>query len=1035
MVKRITIVIAVFFIVCIVAVGQNYPEIKESRNDHYARFVPFTPIIGKGCGTITDIFQDNLGYIWLAGTQCLSKFDGNAIRKYVNDGTPGSLPSSNVTCITQDHYGRLWVGTKNGLCIYDYNKDVFINIIGPDTSRVEDDSLFIRAILADGDSLLWIDTQQGFLWKIDLEKLIVINTFHHKFSHQPYYYYHDIYRDPKGILWLGGRGVGPFQLDEKTEFLKTLPYDAKKIIPGIKHDGDAAYFYTDSNNNFWIGALDGIYLYNTSTNHFRNFMTASSWTMLESSDGELWFGTAFGLGRYDTATHEMVLYSHNEEDPYSIPSDNIYKIFEDSHQQIWAATSKGVAVLKPGVVGVNYIFHIPGLVHTLASSSVSDLLEDPDGKIWIATLGKGVDCYNPENFSIVHYNSNNVRGLKSDMVKCLALSSDNNIYCGLWAGVGFGKLDHQNEVFDLYTYEPDNTNFDWYNDIVFDDSGILYLGFWGGHGLTIFDTATMQFVRHLKDKFQLVHISRHITCLKYDSNDRLWMGTTSSGLHLYLPDQDTSRCYNIKVNPESGINATKINVIEEDQYENIWVGAKGLFLLETGNESFRSINLSSTDDEPEIFSILPEYDTAIWLLTDRGLLCYDHRNSMITDYTQWIHLNYKDRTAAIIKTKDGSLVVGGEDGLAIVNPRLIDKNTHKPNIYLSSLSVFDEIIIPSFDTNIQVDLNYDENFFSIQIGSDIWGDDDTYNYFYLLNGFNKEWSEISKSDKVAVFTNVPPGSYEFLIKVVDAQGDTLIEKSYCNLQIIPPFYYRWWFILSLIIIIAFVIAFIVRGRIKRIRVSLLNSELNQKLLRLQMNPHFIFNSLFAIQNFIYSKQIHLAGDYLSDFARLIRLILDNSRHEYISIDKEMECIELYLKLQKLRFASKFDYEILIDPELKSGEYMIPPMLAQPFLENAIEHGLKNINYPGELKVSYKLKKDNMEFKVVDNGIGLVASGKINENKEKKHESLAISICRKRLEILRNAGMSKISFAIEEIINEDGSVLGTKVAFNIPYNRN
>lgn len=1033
MVKRIFVVIVVFFIICIVAVAQNYPEIKESRSDHYARFVPFTPIIGKGCGTITDIFQDNLGYIWLAGTQCLSKFDGNAIRKYVNDGTPGSLPSSYVTCITQDHNGRLWVGTKNGLCIYDYNNDVFINIIGPDTSGVENDSLFIRAILADGDSLLWIDTQQGFLWKIDLEKLIVINTFHHKFSHQPYYYYHDIYRDPKGTLWLGGRGIGPSHLDEKTESLKAIPLEAKTPIPGLKHAGDAAYFYMDSKNNFWIGALDGIYLYNTSTDQFKNFSTASSWSMLESSDGELWFGTAFGLGRYDTATHEMVLYSHNEEDPYSIPSDNIYKIFEDSHQQIWAATSKGVAVLKPGVVGVNYIFHIPGLNQTLASSSVSDLLEDHDGNIWIATLGKGIDCYDPEEFSIVHYNTNNVRGLKSDMVKCLALSIDNNIYCGLWAGVGFGKLDPNNEVFDLYTYEPDNTDFDWYNDMVFDDSGILYLGFWGGHGLTIFDTVNMQFVRSLKDKFQFVHISRHITCLKYDSNGRLWVGTTSSGLHLYLPDQDTSRCYNIKVNPESGINAAKINVIEEDQYNNIWVGAKGLFLLEPGNESFRPIKLSSTFDEPEIFSILPEYDTAIWLLTDRGLLCYDHLNSMMTDYTQWIHLNYNDRSASIIKTKDGSLVIGGEDGLAIVNPQMINKNIRKPNIYLSSLSVFDKIKIPSFDNNTQVDLNYDENFFSIQIGSDIWGDDDINNYYYLLKGFNKEWIEISKSNKVAIFTNVPPGSYEFLIKVVDAQSDILIEKSYCQLRIIPPFYYRWWFILSLIIIIAFVITFILRGHIKRIRVSLLNVELNQKLLRLQMNPHFIFNSLFAIQNFIYSNQIHLAGNYLSDFASLIRLILDNSRHEYISIDKEMECIELYLKLQKLRFDSKFDYEIIIDPELKDGDYKIPPMLAQPFLENAIEHGLKNINHPGELKVSYKLNKNIMEFMVVDNGIGLTASRKVNENKESKHESLAISICRKRLEVLRSRGMSKISFAIEELKNEDGSIAGTKVAFNIPYN--
>jgi hypothetical protein len=329
-------------------------------------------------------------------------------------------------------------------------------------------------------------------------------------------------------------------------------------------------------------------------------------------------------------------------------------------------------------------------------------------------------------------------------------------------------------------------------------------------------------------------------------------------------------------------------------------------------------------------------------------------------------------------------------------------------------------------------LKHDENFFSVQFGSDTWGDDDLFNYFYLLEGFNKEWVEISKTEKLARFTNVPSGSYTFLLKVDDLQGETVINKALFELTIIPPFYARWWFILSAVLIFLGAVAWFWNYRMKKVRAQVLNAELKQKLLRLQMNPHFIFNSLSAIQSYIYSNQTHLAGNYLSDFARLIRLILDNSRYEFIGIDKEAEYIELYLKLQKLRFENKFRYNLSIDSELLNGEYQIPPMLAQPFLENAIEHGLKNISYPGELDVSYRLQNESISFTVVDNGIGLTASKKLNKNRNSQHKSLAISICKNRLEALKSNASSPISLSIEELIGDTGNVLGTKVAFTIPF---
>jgi len=1034
MISRIAAFVSTFLI-CFVALGQNIIEIKESKIDHYTRFEPFDSFLDSETGTIVDIFQDSIGYIWLAGTNGLNRFNGNTVKKYVEDWTPGSLPSSFVTSFTQDVYGRLWVGTKKGLCTYNYEADNFETVFGGDSLNNPTDSLYIRAILADGDSLLWIETQQGLLWKVDLKSLEVLTTFSHTQSGQAYYHYHALYRDPNGKLWLGGRGIGPWYLDEEKGKVVLLPTTQKVYLPGRKRETDVSYFFKDSESNFWMGSLEGIFTYDISSGYFHRFLKSSSWTMLESSSGDLWFGTASGLAKYNLGNEEMVFYSHNEEDPSSLPSDNIYKIIEDKHRQIWAATEKGVAVLKHGQEGVTHLFHIPGLDQTLASSTVTDLVEDPNGKIWIATEQKGIDRLDPKNLAIEHFNSENTKGLVTDKIRCLALSNNSSIYCGLWAGLGFGILNPDEGDFELFTFQKENRNRDWYNDLVFDNSGNLYLGFWGGNGLTFFDTIQKQFGRGLKNKFQMTFVARLITCLEIDFENNLWMGTTSGGLHLYLPEKDTSVCYYSKVNPEEGIDQAKIVDIAEGPDKTIWVGAQGLFFKKATEKSFTQAKLSNTKTEPEVFAILPENDSVIWLLTSEGLLCYCPKISQTENYSPWVNLEFNENAASIIKTKEGKLAIGGEGGLVLVDPSKLSKEIHKPEIYVSSLSVFETPKIHSFESLEKVSLKHNENFFSVQFGSDTWGDDDLFKYFYLLEGFNKEWVEISKTEKLATFTNVPSGTYNFLLKVDDLQGETVINKALFELKIIPPFYVRWWFILSTIFIFFVAVAYFWNYRMKKVRAQVLNAELKQKLLRLQMNPHFIFNSLSAIQSYIYSNQTHLAGNYLSDFARLIRLILDNSRHEFIGIDKETEYIELYLKLQKLRFDNKFRYNLSIDPALLSGDYQIPPMLAQPFLENAIEHGLKNINYPGELDVSYQLVNKTISFSVIDNGIGLTASKKRNERRNSKHKSLAISICKNRLEALKSNTSSPICLNIEELIGDKGNVLGTKVAFAIPFNLN
>jgi tetratricopeptide (TPR) repeat protein len=232
-------------------------------------------------------------------------------------------------------------------------------------------------------------------------------------------------------------------------------------------------------------------------------------------------------------------------------------------------------------------------------------------------------------------------------------------------------------------------------------------------------------------------------------------------------------------------------------------------------------------------------------------------------------------------------------------------------------------------------------------------------------------------------------------------------------------------VLVLVIIIAFLFI-----RQKALATQHRTMELEQRLLRSQMNPHFIFNSLIAIESYIYKNEPKAAGRYLSGFAKLMRLILENSREEFIPLSTEIKTLEHYLDLQKNRFDDSFDYTIEIGEEIDPDTIAIPPMLSQPFIENSIEHGLKNSAKQGKILIRFSLDKELL-FEVKDNGIGIERSNTIKEQ-NKTHKSMATTITMERLTILNKKKKNKISFNTEELKDKTGNIMGTRVSFLIPF---
>jgi tetratricopeptide (TPR) repeat protein len=224
-------------------------------------------------------------------------------------------------------------------------------------------------------------------------------------------------------------------------------------------------------------------------------------------------------------------------------------------------------------------------------------------------------------------------------------------------------------------------------------------------------------------------------------------------------------------------------------------------------------------------------------------------------------------------------------------------------------------------------------------------------------------------------------------------------------------------ILALVLVISYLLLKQYRTQYER-----QNTQLKYKLLQNQMNPHFIFNALGAIQSFIYGNEPRVASKYLSSFAKLVRAILENSREEYILLEKELEWLNNYLKLQLLRFDNRFDYEIQLDESIVASATYIPPMLLQPFIENALEHGFRTLDYRGLLEVVVNKKNNFIELEIRDNGSGL---GEITE--AKSHVSLATKITKERLSILNKNQKEKIDFKLSN--RPSGGVV---VSFSIPF---
>jgi len=414
-----------------------------------------------------------------------------------------------------------------------------------------------------------------------------------------------------------------------------------------------------------------------------------------------------------------------------------------------------------------------------------------------------------------------------------------------------------------------------------------------------------------------------------------------------------------------------------------------------------------------------------WIATTRGISKMNRNDFTIKNITTADGLPSNDTRD--IHFQNDNIYAATSRGLAVLKNDF-EVYTSPPILSIKSFQ------IDNVDTLLQdsYKLPYTSNNIHIEFNGSSFKNTRGLEYQYQLKGLNDTWVTTTFSE--ANFPSLPPGDYSLFVKAKTPNSDWSEEET-ISFFIEKPFWQTYWFY-ALIFLLFFLIGVLFFNAIVKefkrrneVQKKLMESQLTA--LRAQMNPHFLFNSLNSIQEFIITNDKRSANYYLSQFSRLVRNILNTSSENEIRLKKEIETLEIYLNLEALRFEENFNYKFEVDNQLDIDNIFIPSMLIQPYVENAIKHGLMHKRGMKKLFIRFLKKENFLICEVEDNGIGIKKSLNIHKRNPKIYKSKGMSLTKERLNLINSSNTGKLKLEVIDLKDSNNESTGTKVIIQVP----
>jgi len=918
----------------------------------------YTTYDGLPSNTVYYIYQDSKKFIWFATDVGVVRYDGTTFKNFrKSDG----LNSNEVIRIKEDSYGRIWFFNLNGRLNFFYQNKIYNETNAPFLDSIKNKNFFT-----------------------------------------------DFYQDHDNIIYFYNWWFEIFALTPQNNVI-----NEEKVIKSIVKfkyifNGCLRYLLKNSKGEFMIWANSRIFKLNIS---FKN-----STIILDS----VWMSGVFpGRNKsYYISAYQYGIFKINNEFqiesismPFKMPDKymGIKSILEDADGFLWIVTyDKGVFYLRNNQI-----------IHHFDIKEGQSIIQDNENNIWISSMKDGVYKLSPYLNVLRHYESplfqnSGITGL------------DANPGVGLW--FTNGKLVYLLKNNNLYTLNFQIENYPFTQILQLKNNTLILGGnssfSYALEGIAInyltkkitYKTLTKTkqttkkiainkkedkvnifgdifvFIYNINKRFQdfkEIDMGEHTYNTFYNLHDDLIINAKKN--YLYRDEKLTPckelSCFDNKIitdhlilNPSTELyNIDGDNLYLYDQHD-FW-------------------NLTAAFGSPidlQVKKVVYEEPT-LYLATYRNIYKCDNPLQIFENkpvQLQLLDINF--RNIHDILVNNDSLYIASDDGLTIIPEVSINKiTTHTPIPYFQSILINDKEKDPSGrELVIRGNNKITFNFSCINYSST------PILYSYRLKGMDTAWT--TGTFRNVVYQNPTWGKYLFQLRVrkPSAGWSKTVEW---KITVRAQFWQHPLFFIALFVICAGVLILLI---IRRKNIQIKSRELDHQLITLEqkalqsmMNPHFIFNSLGSIQNYLLQKKSGEAGLYLSQFARLIRQNLNAINAASINLEEEIDRLKNYLDLEKLRMDNKFDYIIDVDEKLEADEILIPSMIIQPFVENAIWHGISTLNEPGLITITFR-KKDEKSLKIIvkDNGVGMKKSRSYTSESE-KHIHMGIEMTRRRLELL------------------------------------
>lgn len=914
-----------------------------------------------------DVLQDSKGNYWFCADSGLYRFDGISFVQYINP----EQRSQSLFNLKEDDYGRIWCNSLNGQFF----------VIDPIKGKLE----------------FFIDVADELIGRLPMYELYK-NYLFIKIDNNKLFQYH-------------------FDTKEKT-----ILTDSIGEHTNIVRIHDDLFFHN----------LNRLNKKNLKTNTLKIFPLSFKGTNTKIYN--LHEDLYILLHDDKFKLTNLCILKNGKLVKFSVPKalyHEVYDVYKDSNGLLYFGTEKGGFAMEEtkDALVLKYTF--------LQNSKVSKILEDQFGNYIFTTLNNGIHYWDgQENFKYQAetsgLQSNNLNHIvQTDTQKYIVTDFSNTVYEYELNDQLQLKNQWQSpqELKRLFAFNKKAYVIGNENNIIEIDNGIQTLkdfkfssvkditfhqgAFFIGHSYSLDQT----------DNFQNTTEKRAIRekrCLSVASFDGKLYGAFADGTFTIQNNNYMPVTYQGEV-------LYTDRLLAGTSY--LWAFKKNQGLFYTKNNTFQQLATLQGKN-----AIVKKSNGIIYIL-EAGKLFQINEKSLSLDLIKDISSQIKNIKVVDFEVVDNTCFLTTNKGILQISlHRDGFKNTVVP-------TVVQQILVNEIPKKVDelTALSHNENSIKIFLKNKDFSARNSYTFQYKINNVSNNWETISDIKNPIYLSYLSPANYE--VNYQTLQNETVMHEDTIRFNILQPYWKTWWFMTTIFIgtlSIVFIIVRLYLSKIKtkqRFELEQLDFEKNLAEAKLQnltsqMNPHFTFNALNTVQGLILDDKKEDAYTYLAHFSNLFRKSIDFSSKTFNTFDEEITFLETYLKIESKRFNNQLDYQI-DDSELEDLFHKIPAMILQPFVENAIKHGLLHKKGDKKLRVQFLAYQESIVCVITDNGIGRKASGQLSQNRKNAHLNMATSSVQKRFDLYKKHHDMEMSYQYEDLENSEGKSIGTKVKITIP----